>query len=216
MSDDDDKQAEEEAAAQALADEKATEEAAAAEDYKAKFEAQQKVNKDLEAKLKKSAQGDGHARAKELEAELAKLQGREAEWQAAQEAQKVKDEALSAANTRILKAEIRAAAAGKLADPSDALRLLDLSEFEVGSDGDIDSDAVAAAIDNLIKTKPYLGVTQGDEKKFKGDADAGNRGTAGKPQMTEAEVKTLAAQGKHAEIEQARVDGRLNKLLGIT
>src|SRR5690554_2967488 len=60
----------------------------------------------------------------EAEAMRAKLEGKEAEHAAEIEKQKIKDEALAAANARILKAEIRAAAAGKLADPADALRFL--------------------------------------------------------------------------------------------
>jgi hypothetical protein len=122
-------------------------------------------------------------------------------------------------NQRIIRSEIRAAAAGKLADPKDALTLLgDLSRFDVDDDGNVDEDEIADAIDELLKNKPYLGVTQGDSKRFKGGADAGpqGKGKAGKPQLTEADVKRLSAQGKHAEIEQARLDGQLNTLLGIT
>src|SRR5690606_5968878 len=92
----------------------------------------------------------------EFESLKAKIEGKEAEYQAAQERAKVEAEALSKANERILKAELRAEAAGKLADPSDALRFLDLSGFEVGPDGDVDKKAIAEAIDDLIKTKPYL------------------------------------------------------------
>lgn len=118
-------------------------------------------------------------------------------------------------NERIIRTEVRAAATGKLHDPKDALAYLDLSKFEVDEDGNVDESEIADAIDDLLKRKPYLGVTQGDEKRFKGTADGGARGKAGKPQLTEADVKKLAAEGKHAEIEQARVDGRLNELLGI-
>lgn len=136
-----------------------------------KVAAAEKVAKDLERKLADARKAAD--RAKELEAELAKLQGKEAEYTAAQEAAKVKSEALAAANDRILRAEVRAAAAGKLTDPSDALRLLDLSSFEVGDDGEVDGAALAAAIDNLLQTKPYL-AAQG-ERRFQGGADGGTR-----------------------------------------
>lgn len=102
----------------------------------------------------------------------AKMAGREAEHAAAAEAQRVRDEAIAAANQRILKAEVRAAAAGKLADPQDALRFIDLSTLEVGADGEVDGESVAAAIDDLIKNKPYL-AAQG--KRFEGGADGGAR-----------------------------------------
>lgn len=107
-----------------------------------------------------------------FEALEAKVAGKEAEFTAAQETQRVKDEALSAANERILKAEIRAAAAQKLADPKDALRFLNLSDFEVDSDGEADASQIAKAIDDLIASKPYL-AAQG--KRFQGSADGGAR-----------------------------------------
>jgi len=108
----------------------------------------------------------------ELRALKAKSEGREAEYQAAQVAQRAKDEALAAANERILKAEVRAAAAAKLADPADALRFLNMSDFEVGADGEVNSSQVAKAIDDLIASKPYL-AAQG--RRFPGSADGGPR-----------------------------------------
>jgi hypothetical protein len=69
-------------------------------------------------------------------------------------------EALAEVNARVLRSEVKAIAAGKLADPSDAARLLDLSRFEVDADGNVDAKAIAAAIDALVKEKPYLGVTR--------------------------------------------------------
>ena len=130
----------------------------------------------------------------EFEAFKAKAEGKEAEHAAAQEAQRVKDEALAAANGRILSAEVRARAAGKLADPQDALRFIDLSEFEVGSDGEVDGDAIAAAITDLIKTKPYLAVQDG--KRFRGDADAGARKET--EQSIDQQIAEATKQGNHA------------------
>ena len=65
-------------------------------------------------------------------------------------------EALSAVNGRILRAEVKAAAAGKLADPEDACSMLDLDAFKVGDDGNVDTKAIVKAIDDLVKAKPYL------------------------------------------------------------
>jgi hypothetical protein len=108
----------------------------------------------------------------ELREFRAKSEGREDEYKASQEAQRVKDEALAAANARILKAEVRAAAAGKLNDPTDALAHIDLTSFEVGEDGDVDSDAIGSAISDLISKKPYLAAQGG---RFQGSADGGAR-----------------------------------------
>jgi hypothetical protein len=123
--------------------------------------------------------------------------------------------ATAKSNERILKSEIKAAAAGKLQDPKDALAYLDLSQFEVDDDGNVDEDEIADAIKDLLEKKPYLAVAQGDERRFKGTADGGARGKAGKPQLTRDDVERLAKEGKHAEIDKAREEGRLNTLLGI-
>ena len=130
--------------------------------------------------------------ADDLAALRAKAEGREVEYKASLAAQAVKDEALSAANQRILKAEVRAQAASKLNDPKDALLYLDLSGFEVGEDGEVDGDAVAAAIDKLITDKPYL-AAQGT--RFKGEADGGARKEP--PADLDGQIAAATAAGQH-------------------
>lgn len=87
--------------------------------------------------------------------------------------------ALAKANGRILSAEIRAAAAGKLSDPTDALTFIDLAQFDVGDDGEVDQDEIAEAIADLLTKKPYL-AAQGGPKTPKADPSqgAGGRGAA--------------------------------------
>lgn len=154
--------------------------------------------------------------ARDLEQRLAALQaqveGREAEFQAQQEQQRIADEAMAAANQRILKAELRAAAAGKLNDPADALTFVDLNQFEVGADGEVDSSAVVAAIDSLLASKPYL-AAQG--RRFQGDADQGprNEGSQKAAQLTEADVKRLYAEKRYGDIATAKAEGRLRDYL---
>lgn len=101
---------------------------------------------------------EAEAKAAEMQA---KLDGREAEFKAEQDAQAVKNDALAHANARILKAEIRAAAAGKLADPADALAFIATTDFEVSDDGSVDADAITAAIAELIERKPHLAARSG-------------------------------------------------------
>ncbi|MGH3602181.1 MAG: hypothetical protein ACRDQH_18205 [Pseudonocardiaceae bacterium] len=135
-----------------------------------------KGEKALEAEKAKRRQETQRRRA--LEAELAKLRdsgGDEAE-KARREAEQA---AQTKANTKILKAEVRAAAAGKLADPADALKLLDLDQFEVDGDGEVDTDEISSAIDTLLKSKPYLAAAaNGSGKRFQGSGDGGARGKA--------------------------------------
>lgn len=143
----------------------------------------------------------------ELEALKAQVEGREAEYKAEQEKRAAEQAALDKANERILKAEVRAAAAGKLSDPADALRFIDLSSLEVSDDGEVDADAIASAISDLITNKPYLAVQDG--KRFQGDADAGTRKEARPAQLSKADVERLYAEGKHEEIVKAKAEGRL-------
>jgi hypothetical protein len=82
---------------------------------------------------------------------------------------------LAKANQRIVKAEVRAAAGGKLADPVDALNFIDLDQFEVGEDGDVDQEEIAEAIEDLIRRKPYL-AAQGGTSRPKPDRSQGARG----------------------------------------
>ncbi|MFC8494718.1 hypothetical protein ACFUJU_28780 [Streptomyces sp. NPDC057235] len=131
----------------------------------------------------------------------------------ADEADKVRREAESAAtakaNARIVRAEVKAAAAGKLSDPADAYRFLDLTQFEVDDDGNVDSDEVADAIDDLIKTKPYLAAATA--KRFQGSGDGGAARKASRPkQLTRADLKTMTPEA----IDKARIDGRLDDLMG--
>lgn len=126
------------------------------------------------------------ARADALQAQI---DGKQAEHQAELDRQRVRDEALAVANQRILKAELRAAASGKLANAEDALAFLDLSTFEVDDNGNVDHAAITAELDKLITNRPYLAAQGG--ARFQGSADGGARtGPPGKSmqdQIAEAE-----------------------------
>ena len=156
----------------------------------------------------REAERVGKASATEFAAYIATAEGREAEHETDQANQKVRDDALSVANQRILKAEVRAAAATKLADPADALRFLDLSSFEVGEDGEIDAATVASAIDDLIASKPYLAAQGG--KRFQGSGDTGTRNESTRPaQLNGEDLKKLSPQ----QIVAAKNAGQLDDYL---
>lgn len=130
------------------------------------------------------------------------------------DADKVKREAeataLTKANDRIKRSEIKAAAKGVLADPADAFKFLDLDKFEVDDDGNVDEDEIASALEDLVKTKPYLAAQGG--RRFQGDAGGGSRKDARPKQLTEADVNRLNPD----QVVEARKKGQLNDLLGIT
>lgn len=78
------------------------------------------------------------------------------------EADRIRAEAASAAtvkaNGRVVRAEIRALGAGRFADPADAVIFLDADTFAVDEEGNVDADAIRAAIDDLLTRKPHLAV----------------------------------------------------------
>jgi hypothetical protein len=144
---------------------------------------------ELEAKQSGSKDGDGAPDAEQIRRDAEK-------------------DATAKANRKILAAEIRAAGAGKMADPADALKYLDLTQFEVGDDGSVDAEDIAEAISDLIKRKPYLAAKA---TGFQGGGDGGARqGGRGPRQVTDAELKTMSAQ----QIVKARQEGRLTQLMG--
>lgn len=100
-------------------------------------------------------------RAKRREAEQKLAQQGDAD-EAARERRLVEEAAVKKANGRIVRAEIRAAAASKLADPSDALNFIDPDQFEVDDDGNVDQDEIAEAVTALLARKPYLAAQGGN------------------------------------------------------
>ncbi len=117
--------------------------------------------------------------AKRLRTELEKLQQQsmsEQEKAVAQAKAAGYTEGLSAATERLRRAEVRAAASGLLADPSDAVHLLDLEKYQPNDDGDFDRKAIEADIAALVKVKPYLGATPGN-----GAGEGGPRGIGPQP-----------------------------------
>ena len=163
----------------------------------------------------KAERNEWKAKAREAEKRIAELMERVESLEnggrvdaAAKAAREAEAAAIAKANERILKAEIKAAAAGKLADPADALRFLDLSDFEVSPEGDVDAEAIAEAIDGLVKSKPYLSAAT--VRRFQGSADGGARKGPQEPsQLTREDLKRMTPE----EINKARIEGRLNDLL---
>lgn len=143
---------------------------------------------------------------RELEQQLAAKDGADESEQARRKAEA---DAVARANGRILKAEIRAAAKGRLHNAADALTFLDLEQFEVGEDGEIDTDEIEEAITDLLKDKPYLAAATA--KRFQGTGDGGAARKASRPkQLTKQDLKTMTPEA----IDQARIDGRLDDVMG--
>ncbi len=110
---------------------------------------------------------------RKAETELGKLKETSAtaiDQARAEARQEAMAEATAEANARVVRAEVIAAAAKKLQDPADAVAHLDLSKLEVDENGEVDRKAINAAIDQLVKDKPYLAGVR--------DPEFGNRPSA--------------------------------------
>lgn len=175
------------------------------EEANEKYRAQQHVNRDLERKLKDALkQNDKY---KGMEEEYAKLQGREAEYKKAEELAKIQQQAIANANQRVLKSEIRAAAASVLENPADAIIFLDLSKFTVSDDGETNSEEINNALGALVKERPYLAKRQPNT----GVVSTPPSGTRAQTvqQLTREQLKGMTP----SEIAKADAEGRLSNIL---
>lgn len=155
--------------------------------------------------------------AREAKAALAKsaadaaLKDKPADEQAIEKARaEAKAEARAESDKRTVKIELRLAAKGVLADPSDAALYINTDDFTVSDDGEVDSDALNEAIAELIERKPHLAAAK--QNRFDGAADQGAKGKSDTvPQWTEADL----ARATDDETVAAKAAGKLNNLLGI-
>ncbi|QDQ12473.1 hypothetical protein [Streptomyces spectabilis] len=126
-------------------------------------------------KTERTAREAAEKRAETAEAEAARLRRSNAATRGT-DLDAMREEIRQEFTAQLVRAELRAAAAGKLRDPADALALLDVSTL-AGSGGDIDAAAVAAAVDQLVKDKPYLAAETTGSAAW-GDVGAGPREAA--------------------------------------
>ena len=142
-------------------------------DWKAEFEAQQRINRSLERKGKKDL-----ARIQALEAAASSAGSGDADGTPDVDKirAEVEAEVSAKAHDRLKVAEAKAALAGKVnISPALAVKLLDLSEVEVDADGNVDAEALSDAVAKLLTDEPHLAVAQGT--RFQGSADQGPRGS---------------------------------------
>jgi hypothetical protein len=139
---------------------------------------------------------------KELE-QLRSAQMTDSEKAIAEAEKRGRDAALASMRTEVAEARLRAAAAGKVADVDALVDVVDLGKF-VTDDG-VDSSAIEAAVERFIKVIPPA-----QQPKF-GNADLGPQGNRPR-QLTRDDLRTMTP----TQIEDARVKGQLDTLLGIS
>ena len=125
----------------------------------------------------------------------------------AEAAERERDEARAAMTRAVAESVVTAAAAGRLADPRDALALLDISSL-TDDDGKVDAVAVTSAIDGLLASKPYL--APAGQRAPAPDPSQGGR-PGGASQLTQSDLQSMTP----AQVRAAREEGRLDGLLGI-
>lgn len=135
---------------------------------------------------------------RDAESKLAAKETNDANETARREAQ---DAATAKANIKILKSEVKAAAATLgFHDPADAHKFLDLDDFDVDDDGDVDADALKSGLQALMAEKPYLAKSQEDDEdapttgRPKPDLSQGARGKGTKASTGQS---FAAAVSKH-------------------
>ena len=108
-------------------------------------------------------------------------------------------EVMEKANQRLIGAAVTAEAASLLRDPSDAARYLDLTDYHVDENGNVDSDEIRKDIRSLIRDKPYLGVARkgdgsgGGNPDFDGGARSGATGTVSMSDL----IRNAAGYGRN-------------------
>lgn len=174
-------------------------------DWQNKFEGQRKVNRDLERKYREATAATAERDAADA------LKDKPAEEQALEAARvEARAEATATSNARLVKVELRSAAKGKLADPADALAFINLADFDVNDDGEVDSAALDDAIDELLTRKPHLAIA--DSRKFAGSADQGAKGKGSHvTQLIQSQLDEMSPEAIGAALQE----GRLNTLMGI-
>lgn len=121
--------------------------------------------------------------------------------QAEARAEVLKDRALDKVETK---------AAKLFADPEDARALL-AGQVDDFLDGEqVDVDAINEALAELLKKKPHLAAAK--PARFQGGADGGARNGSQVAQLTEQDLKRMSPE----QIVKARIDGRLDNLIGAS
>jgi hypothetical protein len=108
---------------------------------------------------------------------------------------------------------LEARAARQFANPEDARAFLAGRVEDFIDGGQLDTEAIDEALEDLLKQRPYLGSEQAEmrQRRFKDTGDGGARpGQSRRGQLTAEDLDRMS----DAQINKAREEGRLNTLLG--
>jgi len=159
---------------------------------KARYKAEREARKELERKLAEAVKKSDDGDKPDLE-EIRRKAAEEARAEMLRE--RVLDKIEARAGRRFVDAEDAAAL---------LLRRHDVDDFIDG--GKVDMDAINEALEELGESKPWLLATKGSGGSF----DSGRGKKPDKAQLTREDLKGMT----YAQIEKARREGRLDRLMG--
>jgi TolA-binding protein len=142
------------------------------------------LQQQVEELTRKSMSDQERQVAEQLEAQAAEMRA-EIEAQA--------NARVAAAEAKVLTARAQALAAGKLQNPADVAVFVKVDELERDASGEVPDAAIVAAVESLLKERPYLGAKPGG-----GSADQGHRRDAAPdfkdPKQLQAELAKLGVK----------------------
>lgn len=154
-------------------------------------------------KAERLARREADKRAKAFEQQLADKDKPADELAIEAARREAREEAQKSANERIARLEVKAALAGKVSNPALALRLIDTSAIEVDADGEVDADAIDAAIATLLADAPELAVKAA---RFQGGADQFAKGKTSTPaQLSKSDLSNMTPEQIVAAYEAGQV-----------
>ena len=156
----------------------------------------------------KSERNEAKKAARERDAEIAELKRQIAakdktpeENELEQARAEARTEAMTTANARVVRSEVKSAAAGKLRNPALAIKLLDLTDFDVDENGDVDTEQIQEAISDLLEENPELAAQGGN-----GSFDSGRGKQPRKKKLSKSDLVGMSPDAIAKAYDEGRVE----------
>lgn len=156
----------------------------------------------------KSERNEAKKAARERDAEIAELKRQIAakdktpeENELEQARAEARTEAMTTANARVVRSEVKSAAAGKLRNPALAIKLLDLTDFDVDDNGDVDTEQIQEAISDLLEENPELAAQGGN-----GSFDSGRGKQPRKKKLSKSDLVGMSPDAIAKAYDEGRVE----------
>lgn len=156
----------------------------------------------------KSERNEAKKAARERDAEIAELKRQIAakdktpeENELEQVRAEARAEAMTTANARVVRSEVKSAAAGKLRNPALAIKLLDLTDFDVDENGDVDTEQIQEAISDLLEENPELAAQGGN-----GSFDSGRGKQPRKKKLSKSDLVGMSPDAIAKAYDEGRVE----------